>query len=253
MRLRILIVEDHHVVAESARVALERARMEVTVTGSIKGAATCLREESFDALVVDLGLPNGQGVDVVRRLRVLADVPMVVWTGHDDELLTAEAMLAGADDVIVKGKRLDLAREVKLAIQRHQRLPKREVKMSDPERPSRPTVLATGVVQRLDALGVPAEKHDAKIASAKHWWFFAGLCALLTLVFLVGASYVVYLQRASLNLLLVVALGVAVGLPFLATMFCASQADGEATKAFLATVAGFLPFVRRGGNPPAGQ
>ena len=105
--------------------------------------------------------------------------------------------------------------------------------------------IKAGVTQQLAAIGVPESKHGEKIAEAKVWWFRAGVCAFLTLLFLSGASYVVYLQRENITVLLLIALGVPVGLPMLATLFCASQADGEATKAFLATIAQYLPFVKK--------
>ena len=98
-----------------------------------------------------------------------------------------------------------------------------------------PTI-AINVRQLLADKGVPEAKHEAKIDDAKKWWFRAGVCAVVSLVFLVAAFYVVYLQRADFGIVLGIALAVPVGLSGLATLFCASQADGEATKAFVQTI-----------------
>lgn len=99
--------------------------------------------------------------------------------------------------------------------------------------------LVGGMGQRLTAIGVPEAKHDDKIANAKVWWGRAFVCGIITLMFLVVAFLIVYQTKGSPSIPLYIALGAICGAPALATLFCASQADGEATKAFVQTVLSF--------------
>jgi diguanylate cyclase (GGDEF)-like protein/PAS domain S-box-containing protein len=64
-----------------------------------------LSEHAVDIILLDLGLPDAQGLEAVRRARVAAPrVPLVVLTGLDDEALAAQAMQEGAQDYLVKGQ-----------------------------------------------------------------------------------------------------------------------------------------------------
>ena len=75
----------------------------------------------IDVVLLDLGLPDSAGLDTVRRARAHApDIPIIVLTGHDDEVLGANAVWAGAQDYLVKGQ-VDttlLARAIRYAINR---------------------------------------------------------------------------------------------------------------------------------------
>jgi two-component system sensor histidine kinase UhpB len=64
-----------------------------------------LAKGGVDIVLLDMGLPDGHGLDTVRRAhRVAPDVPMIVLTGLDDEALAAEAMKEGAQDYLIKGQ-----------------------------------------------------------------------------------------------------------------------------------------------------
>jgi DNA-binding response OmpR family regulator len=65
-------------------------------------------DNSFDSVLLDLGLPDSQGLDTLERVRAKApSVPVVVLTGLADEMASAEAARMGAYDYLVKG-RVDL-------------------------------------------------------------------------------------------------------------------------------------------------
>lgn len=101
LRPKLLLVEDHPAFQDFASKLLEKY-FEITVVGSIRAAKEQLALQSFDILLLDLGLPNGAGVAVIRETRPLSDCPLVVLSGHFDYPIQAEAMLAGADDFVEK-------------------------------------------------------------------------------------------------------------------------------------------------------
>jgi diguanylate cyclase (GGDEF)-like protein/PAS domain S-box-containing protein len=94
---------------------------EMTYAQSIKDAEKCLAERIVDIILLDLGLPDAEGVTAVRRVRAAAPrVPLVVLTGRDDEALAALALQEGAQDYLIKGQ-IDsrgLLRALRYAIER---------------------------------------------------------------------------------------------------------------------------------------
>jgi signal transduction histidine kinase len=81
-----------------------------------------LANGSVDIILLDMGLPDGQGLDIVRRAQAVApEVPVIVLTGLEDEALAADAMKAGAQDYLIKGQieSRALPRALRHAIERH--------------------------------------------------------------------------------------------------------------------------------------
>jgi serine phosphatase RsbU (regulator of sigma subunit) len=118
----VLLVEDDAGDALLVREALEVAapELELREAGTLAAALGQLPDGIACALL-DLGLPDATGLDAVRRLRELAPtVAVVVLTGRDDEQLGIEALGAGAQDYLVKGRVEPevLARAVRYAIER---------------------------------------------------------------------------------------------------------------------------------------
>jgi DNA-binding response OmpR family regulator len=98
----VLVVEDDPVIRSSLIEAL-------TAFGHVVRSAAdgfgCLREVTripFDAVVLDLGLPDLDGGDALRMLRGISQVPVVVATARDDEAEIIRLLNAGADDYLVK-------------------------------------------------------------------------------------------------------------------------------------------------------
>jgi diguanylate cyclase (GGDEF)-like protein/PAS domain S-box-containing protein len=94
---------------------------EMTYAPCMKDAEKCLSEHIVDIILLDLGLPDAEGVTAVRRVRAAAPrVPLVVLTGRDDEALAALALQEGAQDYLIKGQ-IDsrgLLRALRYAIER---------------------------------------------------------------------------------------------------------------------------------------
>ena len=91
--------------------------------GRLDSALERLRQESFDVVLLDLGLPDSQGMQTLTLAQEAnGAVPIVVLTGRDDERFAVEAVRAGAQDYLVKG-RFDselLVRTIRYAVQRKQ-------------------------------------------------------------------------------------------------------------------------------------
>lgn len=123
-RLRILLVEDNAtevlLVQESSR-DLPGMTLDFRHTERLSSAIEILDEERFDAVLLDLGLPDSTGLDTFLRLRqAVRDVPVLVLTSLRDESVGEEAVQQGAQDFLVKSELPPflLARSIRYAIER---------------------------------------------------------------------------------------------------------------------------------------
>jgi two-component system response regulator MprA len=101
-RPRVLVVEDDTDIAGVLRRSLDKEGYDVRVAGD--GAAAIDEAGVFepDAVVLDLGLPRLDGVEVCRRLRDEGDVPILILTARDALEARVEGLDSGADDYLVK-------------------------------------------------------------------------------------------------------------------------------------------------------
>ena len=99
---RILVVEDEMRIARNLRDYLEVAGFGVTVVGNGEAAIASARGERPDLVVLDLGLPGIDGLDVARELRRSANTPIVMLTARGDEADRIVGLELGADDYLVK-------------------------------------------------------------------------------------------------------------------------------------------------------
>ncbi len=126
--VRLLLVEDNPVDALWIKEALQDASSSKFVICHLEclaGAKEQLEKESFNVLVLDLGLPDSQGIETFLEVKNIApDIPIVVMSGLDDETLALEAVRGGAQDYFLKGKwdAQLIVRSLYYAIQRHQLL-----------------------------------------------------------------------------------------------------------------------------------
>ena len=101
--MNVLIVEDDKLLAEGLKSALERASYKVTHAGDGLVADQQLRAYEFDLVVLDLGLPDMDGLEVLRALRQRKQaVPVMVLTARDGMDQQIESLDAGADDYMEK-------------------------------------------------------------------------------------------------------------------------------------------------------
>ncbi|HMK84506.1 MAG TPA: response regulator [Steroidobacteraceae bacterium] len=106
--MRVLLVEDDRMIAQGLRTALRQDGYVVDAVTDGKSATEALRTSHFDLVLLDLGLPERDGLEVLRDLRRRADAtPVIIVTARDDVKNRIEGLDAGADDYIVKPFDLD--------------------------------------------------------------------------------------------------------------------------------------------------
>jgi two-component system cell cycle sensor histidine kinase/response regulator CckA len=121
---RLLLVEDNPGDARLLREMFKEQgshNTEVTHVESVTEAEKHLAGREFDIILLDLGLPDAEGLGAVRRARAAAPrVPLVVLTGLDDESLAVQALQEGAQDYLVKGQieSRGLLRALRYAVER---------------------------------------------------------------------------------------------------------------------------------------
>lgn len=101
--MRILLVEDNLRLAGFVSTNLERAGFNVDVMSTIGDAEDAVAITTHDAMVLDLGLPDGDGLDLLRRLRRQKNMlPILILTARDAIDDRVEGLNAGADDYLPK-------------------------------------------------------------------------------------------------------------------------------------------------------
>ncbi|MEV6480896.1 response regulator transcription factor [Streptomyces sp. NPDC051576] len=98
--MRVLLVEDDEPVAESLRRGLLRYGFEVEWVTT--GGAALSHTGPYDVVLLDLGLPDTDGLDVCKALRLRGDVPIIVISARSDETDRVVGLELGADDYVSK-------------------------------------------------------------------------------------------------------------------------------------------------------
>jgi two-component system response regulator PilR (NtrC family) len=102
-KCRILYVDDHDDSAAMLKLILADADYEVETARNMEQALQMAADGTFDLYVLDKRLPDGSGLELVKRLNALTpDVPCVIYTGDAYELHQKEALAAGADAYVPK-------------------------------------------------------------------------------------------------------------------------------------------------------
>ena len=98
----VLVVDDEPMIVQLARDYLERAGFTVLTAGDGRTALASVRAEKPDLIVLDLGLPDMDGLDVTRAVRAQSTLPIVVLTARGEESDKLVGLELGADDYMVK-------------------------------------------------------------------------------------------------------------------------------------------------------
>ncbi|PHY22879.1 response regulator [Caulobacter sp. BP25] len=99
---RILIVEDEREIADLLAAYMERGGFEVTRATTVQDAIRQHAQTCPDLVLLDIGLPGGDGVQVLTTIRRRFDTPVIMVTAHDDEVTKLSSLRVGADDYVVK-------------------------------------------------------------------------------------------------------------------------------------------------------
>lgn len=119
---RILVVDDEPKIVQLVRDYLERAGFAVSTARNGHEALMRARQERPDLIVLDLGLPELDGLEVTRRLRRDSGVPIIMLTARDDETDKVVGLELGADDYVTKPfSPRELEARVRAVLRRHTR------------------------------------------------------------------------------------------------------------------------------------
>ena len=120
--MRILVVDDEPDVVESVRLGFTLQWREVEVLGAGTGEAALdiVERRAPDIVLLDVGLPDNDGFEVLRELRAFSDVPVVMLTARDDAMDKVKGLELGADDYVTKPfNHLELMARVKAVLRRN--------------------------------------------------------------------------------------------------------------------------------------
>jgi two-component system, OmpR family, KDP operon response regulator KdpE len=98
----ILVVDDEPHIVRTLTINLRARDYDVESAGDARSALQIMAERTPDVIVLDLGLPDLDGIEVLRRVREFSTVPVVVLSARQDSDDMVEALDAGADDYVTK-------------------------------------------------------------------------------------------------------------------------------------------------------
>jgi two-component system, OmpR family, KDP operon response regulator KdpE len=118
LRARILVVEDEPDIRRFVRMTLESEGHEVHEAATLQRGLIEAGSRRPDMAVVDLGLPDGDGIDLIRDLRGWSQAPVIVLSARGGEADKVAALDAGADDYLVKPFAAELMARVRAQLRR---------------------------------------------------------------------------------------------------------------------------------------
>jgi two-component system response regulator PhoP len=101
----ILLVDDDVFVRQSIGMAIAAYNLRVTEAGSAADSLELLKEYVFDCAVIDVGMPEIDGIELCRRIRAMSEIkpfPILILSGYADTKTSEEALKAGANDFLTK-------------------------------------------------------------------------------------------------------------------------------------------------------
>jgi two-component system KDP operon response regulator KdpE len=101
-RPKVLVCDDEQQILRALRVILRDAGFEALPASTMEEALDAAAVSRPDAAIIDLVLPDGDGVELCRRLREWTDIPLIVLSAIGDEDAKVRALAAGADDYVTK-------------------------------------------------------------------------------------------------------------------------------------------------------
>ena len=101
-KIRVLVVDDETAILRFLKPALEANNYEMTSAGTVAEGIKRIAADTPDVVLLDLGLPDGDGKDVIRRAREWSDLPIIVLSAREREAEKIEALDLGADDYVNK-------------------------------------------------------------------------------------------------------------------------------------------------------
>lgn len=101
-KIRVLIVDDEAAILRFLKPALEANAYDISMTGTVADAIKRVAANTPDVVLLDLGLPDGDGKEVIAKVRAWSDVPIIVLSAREREAEKIDALDLGADDYVNK-------------------------------------------------------------------------------------------------------------------------------------------------------
>ncbi len=102
MSLLFLIVEDDKQIRKFINFSLKSQDYDCIEAATGKAAMNIIATQSLSAIILDLGLPDMDGIDLIKQVREFSDIPIIVVSARDQDNEKVEALDAGADDYLTK-------------------------------------------------------------------------------------------------------------------------------------------------------
>jgi len=101
-KIRVLVIDDEAAILRFLKPALEANNYDMASAGTVADGTKRIAAETPDIVLLDLGLPDGDGKDVIKRAREWSDVPIIVLSAREREAEKIESLDLGADDYVNK-------------------------------------------------------------------------------------------------------------------------------------------------------
>ena len=106
----LLLIEDDESLSRGIAFTFEKDGYRSISAGSVKDGKRLLKQHNVDLIILDLGLPDGNGVDLCKEIRTYSQIPIIMLTARDLETDEVQGLLSGADDYITKPFSLSVLR-----------------------------------------------------------------------------------------------------------------------------------------------
>lgn len=118
--MKILVVEDDHTIALGLEYSLKQEGYAVTIAHTVQETMEYLKTEEYDLYLLDLGLPDGSGYEICKKIKAQGEIPVIFLTACDDEVNVVMGLDMGADDYITKPFRIrELLSRIRSVLRRY--------------------------------------------------------------------------------------------------------------------------------------
>ncbi len=155
----VIVIEDEPQIRRFVRGALEAEQWQVHEAATLRDGLSAAGTRQPDLLVLDLGLPDGDGVELIREVRAWSNAAIIVLSARTDEADKIAALDAGADVLRDREDRGDVVARVRI-LRRQERVVVVEFADGDAVGPRRPLRARTGLVRHAE--------HRAAVAARRH-------------------------------------------------------------------------------------
>ena len=99
---QLLLLEDDAALGQGICLALQSENLQITLCQTLAEGRAAFAQDTFDLLILDVNLPDGSGLDLLREVRQTSRVPVILLTANDMEMDIVTGLESGADDYITK-------------------------------------------------------------------------------------------------------------------------------------------------------